>query len=96
MTQLAPDPDPTEALPGDAERLTLWWSALPRGLRAQLLQLTAGEALPRTVATELWRRGVNCPLVLVEEQGRLVRRALPPPALLELLTRERVEAAGPS
>jgi len=102
MTQLAPDPDPTvldptvpdptATAPGDAARLVEWWSSLARGRRRPLLQLPPGEALPRSVATELWRRGVHCPLVLVGEHGRLVRRALPPPALQELLARER--AAG--
>ena len=97
MTQLAPDPDttvpdPTVPASGDAALLVDWWSSLSRVLRRQLLQLAPGEALPRSVATELWRRGVHCPLTLVDDHGRLVRRALPSPALHELLARER--AAG--
>jgi hypothetical protein len=95
MTQLAPDSDPTAPARGDAELVADWWSSLRPGLRRQLLPLGVGEALPRSVATELWRRGVNCPLTLVSDQGRLVRRALPPPALLELLARERAEGNDP-
>lgn len=98
MTATAPEREPlpsdrpapgTPALgDGEWEQLHAWWSGLPHGLREQLATLTPTEPLPRSVAAELQRRGLHNPLVLVEEGGRLVRRALPSTTLLQFLAAE--------
>jgi len=59
---------------------------VPRGRRRLLLGLTADEPLPQSTAVELHRLGIRCPLVLVTEHGRSVRRSLPSPAVLEFLS----------
>ncbi|MEZ0491641.1 hypothetical protein AB2L28_05265 [Kineococcus sp. TBRC 1896] len=97
MSLPAPEPWSPAPAPGAgfgeldtvAATLLTWWDRLPRGRRDQLFALTPGEVLPRSVAAEVQRLGVDCPLTLVAEGGRQVRRALVPPALLDLLERER-------
>lgn len=66
-------------------QLERWWAGLTMGRRRQLLTLTAAETLPLTLAADLHRRGVWCPLVLVNDGSRLVRRAVPSPVLLQFL-----------
>ncbi|WP_380173283.1 hypothetical protein ACFEMC_02485 [Kineococcus sp. DHX-1] len=101
MTLLAPEPRPATTPAPEADTVLgtgldttsatvlTWWDRLPRGRREQLLSLAPDEVLPRSVAAELQRLGVDCPLTLVAEDLRQVRRALPPQALLELIERER-------
>ncbi len=79
----------TTSLDTTSATLLTWWDRLPRGRREQLLSLSPDEVLPRSVAAELQRLGVECPLTLVAEDLRQVRRAMPPRALLELIERER-------
>lgn len=62
-----------------------WWGEQHPTRRRQLQQLPEGQPLPQAVAADLWRYGVSCPLVLLNERGRVVRRALPPRALLNLV-----------
>lgn len=103
MTATAPEREPLPSdgsapaavPPGDGEweQLHAWWDGLPHGLREQLATLTPAEPLPRGVAAELQRRGLRNPLVLVEEGGRLVRRALPSTTLLQFLA---AEGGGPA
>ncbi|WP_432573834.1 hypothetical protein [Kineococcus sp. SYSU DK005] len=69
--------------------LESWWADTPPGVRSMLLAAGDGEPLPRSVAHEMTRRGLRCPMVLLPEHGRLVRRTLPPAELVALLSRER-------
>lgn len=62
-----------------------WWSTLSSGRQRLLLLGEAGELLPRSLAIDLWRNGISCPLTLIDDHGRLVQRALAPPALLTFL-----------
>lgn len=70
---------------GASDLLTAWWEGLTAGRRGQLLALGAGDPLPQSIAVDLTRRGLTCPLVLVEEGRRQVRRAVSPPELLDFL-----------
>ncbi|PRY10559.1 hypothetical protein [Kineococcus rhizosphaerae] len=63
-----------------------WWAGLSPARQQQVRGLEGSEPLPRWAATELGRAGVSCPLTLVDEHGRLVRRALAPEALVRLLS----------
>ena len=98
MTATAPEHDPLPTADpatasgdpgaGELDALRTWWAELPPGRREQLSTLAAAEPLPRGVAADLSHRGLRNPLVLVEESGRLVRRALPSPGLLRFLAAE--------
>jgi hypothetical protein len=96
-SSLAPAVDPAPGVSAEIDTvgaaLLSWWDRLPRGRRDQLLSLAddlaAEEVLPRSVAADLQHLGVECPLTLVAEGGRQVRRALAPQALLDLLAQER-------
>ena len=80
----------TAALPVPATgTLESWWADTPPGVRSMLLAAGDTEPLRRSVAHEMTRRGLRCPMVLLPEHGRLVRRTLPPAELVDLLTRER-------
>lgn len=98
MSAPAPEREPTSLVPGaeapptnsvmagqDWTALQIWWAGLTIGRRRQLLALTPTQALPQTIAADLDRRGVRCPLVLLSEGPRLVRRAVPSPVLLHFL-----------
>lgn len=94
MTPAALDPVTATPAPTQAALIAAWWQDLPTARRRQLLSADAGTPLPHSVSTELARCGVASPLVLVAEHGRLVRRAVPSPALLDLLARERGAGSG--
>lgn len=95
MSASAPEREPAapEASP---EQLLLqdWWATVAPSRREQLTTLTAEEPLPLSVAADLLARGVACPMSLIEQQGRLVRRTMPPVALLRFLAAARVRPDG--
>jgi len=70
----------------DWTQLQSWWAGLPTSRRRQLLTLDPTQALPLTVAADLHRQGIHCPLVLISDGTRMVRRAVPSPVLLDFLT----------
>ncbi|WP_432520152.1 hypothetical protein [Kineococcus sp. SYSU DK006] len=75
----------------EAAAVREWWWAAPAALRAQLSRSGPQAPLSRTVSSQLSRLGVTCSLVLVAEHDRLVRRALPPAALRQLMAEHTAE-----
>ena len=78
------------------DAVTQWWTHLSSVRQQQLCSLSPSEPLPRWAATELWRVGVNCPLALLNERGRMVRRALVPAALARLLRDDQPDSVAPA
>jgi hypothetical protein len=82
---------------GDGDRgeavgpLATWWGGLTVGRRVQLLARGEQDLLPQSIAVDLTRRGVPCPLTLVSEGPRLVRRAVPPAELVTFLRGRRLD-----
>jgi hypothetical protein len=89
------DPAPGDPGTGELDALRTWWAELAPARREQLSRLAPAEPLPRGVAADLSHRGLCNPLVLVEESGRLVRRALPSPGLLRFLAAEGGRPGAP-
>ena len=75
----------------EAAAVREWWWAAPAALRAQLSRSGPQAPLSRAVSSQLSRLGVTCSLVLVAEHERLVRRALPPAALRQLMAEHTAE-----
>lgn len=80
---MTPPATPPATPPDDL--VARWWADLPPSRRQQV---RAADPLPRWAATDLWRAGVSCPLTLLDEHGRLVRRAMAPEALVRLLSED--------
>ena len=83
---------------GDGDRggeavgpLATWWGGLTVGRRTQLLAMGEQDLLPQSIAVDLTRRGVPCPLTLVSKGPRLVRRAVPPAELVTFLRGRRLD-----
>ncbi|MGI4896099.1 MAG: hypothetical protein ACRYF3_13400 [Janthinobacterium lividum] len=71
-------------------KLTTWWDGLGESGRRDLAALRVGDRLSARDADRVARAGIACPAILVEENGRSVRRWLVPQALVRTILQLRL------